>query len=96
MLLTQQLQFSSFAYVTNQDDPVPTVPPQDFGFQHPSGEAHITSVDSTTGQASIEACPGQENEHCTDGNSIFDDSVQNHLGPYFNGISFGSSACPGS
>jgi len=84
---------SSLAHISNQNDPVPTVPPQFLDFQHPSGEAHITAVESSSGQASIEACPGQENEHCSDANSVFDISIQNHLGPYFNGISFGAAAC---
>ncbi|OCH85126.1 alpha/beta-hydrolase [Obba rivulosa] len=90
--LVDSLLGSSFAHISNQHDPVPIVPGQFLGFQHPSGEAHITDV-ASSGQATIEACPGQENEHCSDANSLFDFSIQNHLGPYFNGISFGASAC---
>ncbi|KAI0941021.1 hypothetical protein AcV7_003241 [Taiwanofungus camphoratus] len=86
--------FPDFTHVTNQDDPVPRVPPQFLSYQHPSGEAHITAVDSSTGDATMVQCPGQENEHCSDGNSLLDSSVQNHLGPYFSGVSFGSAACP--
>ncbi len=51
---------SGFTHVTNQDDPVPTVPPRFLSFQHPQGEIHITKVDSS-GAATLEACPGQEN-----------------------------------
>ncbi|KAH9951043.1 alpha/beta-hydrolase [Amylocystis lapponica] len=85
--------FPTFTHVTNQDDPVPRVPPQDLNFQHPSGEAHITAVDSGSGDATMLQCPGQENENCADGNSVLDSSVSNHLGPYFSGVSFGGSAC---
>ncbi|KAI0821680.1 Alpha/Beta hydrolase protein [Trametes gibbosa] len=51
-----------FIHVTNQNDPVPTVPPHDLDFEHPQGEIHITSVDGTTGDATMESCPGQENQ----------------------------------
>ncbi|PSR74465.1 hypothetical protein PHLCEN_2v9812 [Hermanssonia centrifuga] len=84
---------SDFTHVTNQDDPVPTVPPRFLSFQHPQGEIHITKVDSS-GAATLEACPGQENSNCSEGNSLLDASVDNHLGPYFENISFGGSACP--
>ncbi|EMD37275.1 hypothetical protein CERSUDRAFT_113928 [Gelatoporia subvermispora B] len=90
--LVDSMLGSSFAHITNQLDPVPIVPGQFLGFQHPSGESHITSV-ASSGQADIEACPGQENEHCSDANSLLDFSIDNHLGPYFNGISFGAAAC---
>jgi hypothetical protein len=45
-------------HVTNENDPVPTVPPRFLGFQHPSGEVHI----NTNGL--VVSCPGQENEVC--------------------------------
>ncbi|KAI0705109.1 alpha/beta-hydrolase [Cerioporus squamosus] len=83
-----------FAHVTNQNDPVPNVPPHFLDFQHPPGELHIESVDDKTGDAQIVACPGQENDNCAAGNSLLDTSIPNHLGPYFSGISFGDKACP--
>ncbi|KAL4246808.1 AB hydrolase superfamily protein [Abortiporus biennis] len=86
--------FPAFTHVTNQNDPVPTVPPQFLSYQHPSGETHITVVSSDGNTATLEACPGQENKNCSDGNSLLDVSVANHLGPYFNDISFGADACP--
>ncbi|KAJ6562181.1 alpha/beta-hydrolase [Mycena capillaripes] len=76
-------------FVTNQNDPVPTIPPLSFGFTHSSGEIHI--VDSS--QTNLVACPGQDNKNCATGNSIFHISVANHLGPYFNDITFGSAEC---
>jgi len=85
--------FPMFTHVTNQDDPVPIVPPQSLNFQQPSGEAHITAVNSS-GTSTIEQCPGQENQSCSDANSLLDASILNHLGPYFSGISFGTLACP--
>ncbi|KIK50351.1 hypothetical protein GYMLUDRAFT_51247 [Collybiopsis luxurians FD-317 M1] len=84
----------SFSFVTNQHDPVPTVPPELLGFVHPSGENHITSVDSNGQATGFIACPGQDNDNCASGNNILDASVSNHLGPYFDDISFGASACP--
>ncbi|TFK89080.1 alpha/beta-hydrolase [Polyporus arcularius HHB13444] len=83
-----------FAHVTNQDDPVPNVPPQFLDFQHPPGELHVEAVDDKTGDAQVVACPGQENDNCAAGNSLLDTSIPNHLGPYVNGISFGDKACP--
>ncbi|KAJ7132176.1 alpha/beta-hydrolase [Mycena epipterygia] len=77
-------------FMTNQNDPVPTVPPRFLGFQHSSGEIHI--IDDT--QQNFVACPGQDNENCATGNSLLSVSVGNHKGPYFDDISFGHSACP--
>ncbi|KAJ6617613.1 alpha/beta-hydrolase [Mycena sp. CBHHK59/15] len=76
-------------FVSNQNDPVPTVPPRFLGFQHSSGEIHI--IDDT--QTNLVACPGQDNENCATGNSLLDVDVANHLGPYFDDISFGQSQC---
>ncbi|KAI0701470.1 alpha/beta-hydrolase [Cytidiella melzeri] len=83
----------SFTHVTNQNDPVPVVPPRFLAYQHPQGEVHITQV-SSAGDGTLEACPGQENDQCSEGNDLIDSSVSDHLGPYFNDISFGGSACP--
>ncbi|EIW63608.1 alpha/beta-hydrolase [Trametes versicolor FP-101664 SS1] len=55
----------NFIHVTNQNDPVPNVPPHALDFEHPSGEVHITSVDDTTGNATMVACSGQENQVST-------------------------------
>lgn len=60
MFCTSQLP--AFTHVTNQNDPVTVVPPQFLSFEHPQGEAHITAVDATSGTATIEQCPGQEND----------------------------------
>jgi hypothetical protein len=76
-------------FMSNQNDPVPTVPPKFLGFQHSSGEAHITDPNTPN----ILACPGQDNENCATGNSLLDVSIANHLGPYFNNLTFGGSQC---
>jgi len=86
---------SQFFHVTNQHDPVPTVPLRDFlglDYQQPSNEVHIVSVNGAV--ANTVSCPGQENENCSEGNSLLDADVSNHLGPYFNSITVGASACP--
>jgi len=86
---------STFTFVTNQNDPVPTVPPLFLNFQHSQGEIHIKSVDATTGNAtSIISCPGEENVQCSEGNSLINTDVANHDGPYFHDISFGKASCP--
>jgi len=85
---------TTLSHITNQNDPVPTVPPEFLGFVQPSQEFHITGVDSTGQATGIIACPGQDNENCSTGNSILDVSIANHLGPYFDDISFGGAACP--
>ncbi|KAM5532581.1 hypothetical protein V8D89_013787 [Ganoderma adspersum] len=92
--LVDQTLGSSFTHVTNQDDPVPRVPPQFLNFQHPSNEIHITAVDPSGNTATAQLCPGQENGKCAGGNSIFDGSVTNHRGPYFANISMGNRFCP--
>jgi hypothetical protein len=78
-------------FVTNQHDPVPIVPPKALGFQHSSGEVHIT--DDT--QQNLVACPGQDNINCSTGNSLIEFDIVNHLGPYFDDITFGSPQCAG-
>ncbi|KAJ6459180.1 alpha/beta-hydrolase [Mycena vitilis] len=64
-------------FVTNQHDPVPTIPPLAFGFTHSNGEVHI--IDSAQ---TLVSCPGHDNKNCATGNSLFDASVANHLGAY--------------
>ncbi|KAJ7628922.1 alpha/beta-hydrolase [Roridomyces roridus] len=81
-------------FVTNQNDPVPTVPPLLFGYAHSNGEIHITN--SAQPSPDIVACPGHDNKHCSTGNSVLDSSVKNHLGPYFDEITFGAAQCASS
>ncbi|KAH8091740.1 alpha/beta-hydrolase [Cristinia sonorae] len=83
-----------FTRVTNQNDIVPIVPPRALDYEQVSGEVHITSIDRATGAATVVSCPGQENENCSQGNSLLRVSIPDHEGPYFNGISFGGRACP--
>ncbi|KAF7305614.1 Lipase-3 domain-containing protein [Mycena chlorophos] len=78
----------SFAYMTNQQDPVPIVPPEFLGFQHPAGEVHITDPN-----VDMLSCPGRDNTQCSSGNSALEADVQNHLGPYFSGLTFGGKQC---
>jgi len=80
----------NFSYMTNQNDPVPGLPPQFLGYQHASNEIFIEAVDELGQAITVEECVGQEDEECAAGNSVFDNSVDNHRGPYFNNISFGS------
>jgi hypothetical protein len=60
----------------SQFDPVPIVPPKDFGFQHSSGEIHI--VDDS--QVNLVSCPGQDNVNCATGNNLLESNILNHLG----------------
>ncbi|KAL0057375.1 hypothetical protein AAF712_015984 [Marasmius tenuissimus] len=90
---------STLVRITNQDDPVPRVPPRLFGYQHPSGEVHIKSVNPGGQATDVVTCEGQENESdgCSSGNSALDVlklDVPNHKGPYFDNISFSGKACP--
>ena len=55
------MQIPDFSHITNQNDPVPNVPPHILDFEHPEGELHITNVDGSTGDATMVACPGSEN-----------------------------------
>ncbi|KZP18794.1 alpha/beta-hydrolase [Athelia psychrophila] len=86
---------ANFTYVTNQHDPVPTVPPQFLSYKHSAGEIHIQAVNAVTGNAtSVVSCPGQENINCIDGNNPLADNTANHIGPYFNNISMSRGSCP--
>ncbi|KAJ3815394.1 alpha/beta-hydrolase [Lentinula aff. lateritia] len=77
-----------FHRVTDRKDPVVNLPPQLLHYHHPSGEIHIEDV-NTAGQATkVVKCPGQENIHCSAGNSVIHAILLNHRGPYFENISF--------
>ncbi|KII85999.1 hypothetical protein PLICRDRAFT_304796 [Plicaturopsis crispa FD-325 SS-3] len=93
-LVNANLGSTGFTFITNQHDPVPEVPPRFLGYVHPQGEVHILDDDAQGNAKTIVACPGQENEHCSEGNSLLDASVQNHLGPYFQGIKMSAPDCP--
>ncbi|CAK5270713.1 unnamed protein product [Mycena citricolor] len=77
-------------FLNNQHDPVPDLPFIDWGYHHSSGEVHITGDPS----ADFVACPGQDNpsSECSTDNGL-DISILNHLGPYFDDISFGTLEC---
>ncbi|KAH9958857.1 lipase [Russula dissimulans] len=76
--------------INNMEDLIPTLPPRDWGFVHPSGEVHIQDSGAWI---ACSAQPGQENTSklCTDGDvGLFHQSISNHLGPYNDGIYMGS------
>lgn len=87
----------SFQYMTNFNDPVPRLPPKDWGFRHPSNEVFITGI----GSQQALACSGQENKKCS---AQFADPVQFftslltwmdddvHNGPYA-GVKMGNVNC---
>ncbi|THU88738.1 alpha/beta-hydrolase [Dendrothele bispora CBS 962.96] len=72
--------------VNNKKDIVPVIPLRLMGFQHPSGEKHITESGEWV------ACSGQENTaaECTLGEvpTIFNGDANDHSGPY-DGITMG-------
>jgi len=65
-------------HVTNDNDIVPHLPPQDFGYEHPSGEVWI----AVAGGSTYDFCPGQEDYNCANSVSILDYSTSPHDGPY--------------
>jgi len=77
-------------HIHNKNDPVGTIPPRFLGFQHPSGEIHIQTNNTSL------SCPGQENQNaaCVDGESLLDASVADHIGPYYANISMSGTDCP--
>lgn len=78
---------NTLQHVVNDKDIVPTVPPRFIGFRHPSGEIFIKDDGSAV------ACPGQENENCTNSNGLFEKSILDHLGPYA-GVKISPFDCP--
>lgn len=68
--------------MTNQNDIVPHLPPEFVGFAHPAGEVHVDTVDEKSGQATVLACPGRDNESCIDDGDI-DLNVGDHGGTSF-------------
>jgi len=85
---------STMTHVTNQNDPVPTLPPRFLEYQQPAGEVHIRAVGADGEPTDIVACGGQENQNCSEGKSVFAVSIANHLGPYLGNVSFGGQFCP--
>lgn len=84
----------TMTHISNQNDPVPTLPPRFLEYQHPANEVHIQGVGADGEPTDIVACAGQENENCSEGNSLFDVSIANHAGPYLGNVSFGGKFCP--
>lgn len=84
------LSNEGFARITNKADPVPHLPPLVLDFVHAQGEVHL-------GDAGAVLCEGQENksDDCADGVGALAivDGVDDHIGPYFDGISFGQDEC---
>ncbi|KAK0215107.1 Alpha/Beta hydrolase protein [Armillaria fumosa] len=84
------LSNEGFARITNKADPVPHLPPLFLDFVHAQGEVHL-------GDAGAVLCEGQENKSdaCADGVGplAIADGVGDHIGPYFDGISFGQEEC---
>jgi hypothetical protein len=77
--------------MNNENDPIPTLPPESWGFVHPGGEVHIVST------GDVVSCPGQDDDtdsQCTDLTvpSLLDSDVLKHLGPY-NDILVGTIFC---
>ncbi|KAG6829474.1 hypothetical protein H0H87_011346, partial [Tephrocybe sp. NHM501043] len=52
----------TMTHITNQNDPVPNLPPQFLKYQHPGGEVHIRAVDANGEATDVVSCTGQENE----------------------------------
>ncbi|KAJ8079377.1 hypothetical protein AAF712_010955 [Marasmius tenuissimus] len=85
----------TFTRISNQNDPVTRVPPRLVGYRHASGEIHIQKTNDDGEATDVVACPGQENENCGTGNTIIDPTgIIDHLGPYFDDISFSDFDCP--
>ncbi|KAJ7132299.1 lipase [Mycena epipterygia] len=76
----------SLTRITNKKDPVPGVPEQVLGYEHPSGELHIQDTGAWN------SCPGQDNGNilCSVGEveDLFDGMVSDHDGPY-DGVQMG-------
>ncbi|GJE90908.1 lipase family protein [Phanerochaete sordida] len=76
----------SLAHITNNRDPVPTLPGRFLGFHHASGEVHIDASGAWM------ACSGQDNtsSECSTGAvpNIFVGDVGDHDGPY-DGVTMG-------
>jgi hypothetical protein len=85
----------SLTHINNDSDLIPIVPGRFLGFEHPVGEVHITSDDST--QGTWYGCSGEDD--ATDSQceissvpNIFEGNILDHLGPY-NGIYIGTIFC---
>ena len=79
---------SDLTRINNREDFIPMLPPADWGFVHPSGEVHIQDSGDWV---ACSAQPGEENTSnlCTLGDvGLLHFSIQDHLGPYNDGINF--------
>ncbi|KAG6907491.1 hypothetical protein DXG01_008684 [Tephrocybe rancida] len=52
----------TMTHMTNQNDPVPTLPPQFLDYRHPGSEVHIRTVDANGDATDVVTCAGQENK----------------------------------
>jgi len=84
------LYVPDFTRLDNQKDPIPTVPEQIMGFEHPMTEVHVVSEADNY----VVACPGNDNDvdpQCTDLSvpSILVSNIADHVGPYPGGVYIG-------
>jgi hypothetical protein len=88
------LQIPDSLGVTNQDDPVPRLPPLAFGFRRSSTEVYISPSTSSNPSSSTDVllCPGLENENCIDSRKFTSLRTSDHRGPYF-GVMLGEDFC---
>ncbi|KAG6864286.1 hypothetical protein C0991_010805 [Blastosporella zonata] len=52
----------TMTHMTNQNDPVPDLPPQFLKYKQPGGEVHIRAVDANGDATDVVSCAGQDNE----------------------------------
>lgn len=79
VLITSPAQVKNLTYVTNQLDPVPTLPPRFLDFVHPTGEVHIVAADARTGEpTNIVSCSDRDNEGCSTGTNLLQANVSDH------------------
>jgi hypothetical protein len=84
---------SNFQRINHDHDPIPTVPGRFLGFQHPSGEIHLSD------DGPITTCLGEDDgtdAACSDDvvSNLLKSNILDHLGPYGSaGIHMGTIFC---
>ncbi|OAA65013.1 Lipase, class 3 [Cordyceps fumosorosea ARSEF 2679] len=57
----------SYRRLTHTNDPVPLLPPGEWGYKSHAGEIHITKSDLSPAQEDLQLCEGNDDERCSAG-----------------------------
>lgn len=85
----EELESRSYRRVTHTNDPVPLLPPGEWGYMSHAGEIHITKSDLSPAEDDLRLCAGDHDKSCSAGQDSTSESLV-RLTEFYEGVA-GSS-----